>query len=307
LETPEVVADFLKTAVPLGVRKGVVSARLAVRRPTAALRPLPDFLVIGVGHGGTMSAFRYLAAHPCVVPSVRKEVDFFGRQYFRGLDWYRTFFPTRATRSLVSTLRAHPTLTFEASSDYLFHPYAAERTQQVLPHARFIAFLRNPVDRAYGHYLHMVRLGFEDRSFEEALALEEERITPDMEMMGKDPLYYPGPFYRFSYVTKGFYAKQLDRWKAHFPPAQLLIMRSDDLFHDSRQTYRRALDFLDLPAWEPKGFKNVRHPRGITVPHAPMEPSTRRMLTETFAPHNRRLEELLQREFGWDRPLGWEG
>jgi hypothetical protein len=300
------VADSLKPAVPWKWRRKLAWARVSLRGPTNTLRALPDFLIIGAERAGTGSLYRYLGEHPCVTRSVRKEVDYFSRNYYRGPEWYRSHFPLRASMSARALVRGRPMHTFEATGDYIFHPYAAERAREMLPDAKLLVLLRDPVERAFGHYLNMVRLGFEDRSFEEALDLEQERITPDIEMMREDPLYYCGPYYRFSYVTKGLYAEQLERWLAHFPAEQFMVMRNEDLFFDEGSTFEQVLDFLGLHRWRPREFKNFNYSAGVTVPHPPMSPETRGMLSETFAPHDRRLEELLQREFGWQgRSLGW--
>ena len=108
----------------------------------------------------------------------RKEVSYFTRHFGRGEAWYRTHFPTRA-RVAVRRRRLHAQVrSFEATPDYLFHPLAAARAAQLVPDAKLIALLRDPVERAYSHYRHMVRLGFEDLSFDEAIRARTNAPRP---------------------------------------------------------------------------------------------------------------------------------
>src|SRR5436189_26280 len=125
------------------------------------MRPLPDFLILGAQKAGTTALYAYLRWHPQVTGPSFKEVSFFDRHYARGERWYRAHLPVRR-RAVVG----------EASPSYLFHPLAPERVARMLPEARLIALLRNPVDRAFSHYQHEVALGREQLSFEDALAGE---------------------------------------------------------------------------------------------------------------------------------------
>lgn len=77
------------------------------------------------------------------------------------MEWYRSHFPVLSGRRKL--------VTGEASPYYLFHPRAAERASEVVPDARLISMLRNPVDRAYSHYRAQIKRVHENQSFEEAL------------------------------------------------------------------------------------------------------------------------------------------
>jgi hypothetical protein len=108
-------------------RRRLNRLRLALRAPTAAMRMLPDFIVIGAQRGGTSSLFKYLSFHPEIVPSIRKEVEYFSRyRGEHGFSWYRSHFPLNTTRT-----RAHAAgrqlLTFEATPTYLDHPHTPPR------------------------------------------------------------------------------------------------------------------------------------------------------------------------------------
>ncbi len=270
----------------------------SVRLASAGLRALPDFLIIGTQKGGTSSLYQYLIQHPDVLPAQKKEVHYFGWEYAHGEAWYRAHFPLRASMRVRRTLRRAQPLTGEATPYYLFHPHVPRRVADLVPQARLIVLLRNPVDRAVSSYLHQVRQGREPLSFREALERENERLAVEAERMASDPLYNSQAHRHFSYRSRGLYADQLEAWFAVFPRERFLILRSEDFFKDTPSTYAQAVDFLGLRPWRPPVFQryNVARKHGSD---ARRDEEARVSLAEFFAPHNRRLESLLGRDLGW--------
>ena len=273
--------DLAKRAVGPKRRRQIALARVRIRSLTSDWRRLPDFLVIGAQRSGTSSLYKYLSAHPGVVPSVRKEVEYFSRYYSHGDRWFRAHFP----------LRARSCQTFEATPDYLLHPLAPARAKSDVPDARFVVILREPVARAFSHYQHEVRLGFERLSFERALELEQERIMPDLDRLQEDPLYPPRHLYFFSYVTRGLYAQQLARWFNQFPRERFLVIFSENFFADTARTYEQILRFLGLPEHRLRTFANYSSRSSADL--SSIDDRTRRRLVDTFEPANRDLENLL--------------
>ena len=161
--------------------------------------------------------------------------------------------------------------------------------------------LRDPVDRAYSHYLHMVRLGFESLGFEDALRAEESRISGDMRKMASDPDYHAiESALRYSYVERGKYAMQLQHWFKYFDRSNVLLIQSEEFFREPGATFRRVVDWLGLPAWEPEVYDNFSYIGGTSPgPSAKMLPNTRRELELAFAPHNEALFELLGEDLDW--------
>jgi hypothetical protein len=271
------------------VRGAVRAARAGIRRSSSRLRPLPDFLLIGAQRCGTTSLYRYLAAHPHVLPALDKEVHFLSRHWTRGEGWYRAHFPLRARKA---GRRSPAPLTFEATPYYLFHPLAAARAAELVPEAKLLVLLRDPVTRAWSHYRHMVRLGLEPLSFQDAIEEEPVRLAGEVARLVSDPGYDAVRHRRYSYLARGAYAEQLQRWLGHFPPDRILVLRSEALFDEPARCYRAVLEFLGLPQWAPPSFpvhtKQSPLPRGMPA-------ETRRRLEEHFAPANRELEALLGR------------
>jgi len=246
---------------------------------------LPDFLIIGGQRCGTTSLYRYLAAHPQVRPATGKELQFFSLHYGRGERWYRAHFPTTppGVRS------------FEASPYYLFHPSVPARVAATLPEARFVALLRDPVERAYSHYLHTRSYGAEPLSFADALDAEEERLARALRS-GPETAAAHHALRNHSYLARGRYAEQLDRWFAVLPRERLYVVRSEELAADPAGTYAGILRFLELPPFTPAAF--ARHTRRVDVGPSQLTPELRARLRAYFAPHNARLADLL----GWPDP-----
>jgi hypothetical protein len=266
-----------------------------LRSLTGPMRLLPDFVIIGAQKCGTTTLYQHLAEHPNVLPASRKEVHFFDGRFGRGLNWYRGHFATRAARRIREWRREAPLLTGEASPLYLFHPHAARRLKAVLPGAKLIVVLRNPVDRAYSHYQRELRGGFEQLTFEEAIEREEERLRGERERMLADEFYRSYNYAHYSYKARGRYAEQLRAWFELFSREQFLILSNAELGRDPRATFERVHAFLGLPAWHPPEYTHHNAAR-----YGKMNPATRARLLEYFRPHNRQLAELLGREFDWE-------
>jgi len=270
--------------------------KLGFRYATSAWRPMPDFLVIGAAKAGTTSLYSYLAEHPSLIPAFRKELYFFDVNYHRGPRYYRAFFPSKQQRRRVTKETGSAAITGEATPCYLFHPRVAERVRRHAPNAKLIVLLRNPVDRAYSYYSMNHRRGVEQLSFEEAIDKEPERLDGELEKMMSDDHYFSRRRHHFSYLARGRYAEQLENWFASFPREQFLILSNSELKRDRSGTVQRALRFIGLPEMElaDTGRRNF-------IPYTPMADATRQRLVEYFRPHNQRLQELLGREFDWDK------
>ncbi|MEY2567268.1 MAG: hypothetical protein QOE35_1797 [Actinomycetota bacterium] len=261
-------------------------------------RVLPDALVIGAQRSGTSSLYKYLEAHPQLMPSIRKETEYFTFWFDKGDRWYRSHFPTQA-RMAAARRGGRPAQAFEATPYYLFHPHAPERAAAVVPHARLVAVLRNPVERAYSHWQHEVRGGRESLSFEEAIDAEPERVDTEERRLQNDPSYRSNRHHRFSYVGRGRYAMQLERWLAHYPREQLLVVRSEDLYADPASTFLRIVEHMGVDQWEPAEFRNHSYEGLRPEAGPPMAPATRTRLEATFEADNERLARLLERPAMW--------
>lgn len=270
--------------VAMAAREVRVRARIRAGRS----RRLPDFLVIGAQRCGTTSLFNYLAAHPDVRPSLGKELHFFTRHWRNGVIWYRAHFPP-CTDAVA---------TFEATPYYLFHPHAPYRAAEIVPSARLIVLLRDPVARAFSHYRHNVALGTEPLSFADALDAEPERVQPELERMVANPEYESRAVQRYSYVARGRYAEQIERWFEVYPRDRFLLLRTEDLEHDTANAYARTLAFLGLRPWTPPSFERLSQRSGRSQTADAVLASR---LEREFRSHNERLTRLLGPDYEWSR------
>ncbi len=265
------------------VRRGTAHA---LRRANASRRQLPAFLIIGTQKGGTTSLHEYLAEHPMVSPSTTKEVHYFDHSHHRGIGWYRAHFRPHS----------HPgEIAGESTPYYLFHPLVPELVARDLPDSKLIVILRNPIDRAFSHHNHERALGFEDLPFEDAIAREPERLRGEEERILADPRYRSFSHQHHSYLARSRYAEQLERWLRHAERDRFLILSSEDLFGDPRAVLAETQRFLGLEPDAPDDL-TARNARS----YAPIQADLRERLRAELEPHNRRLYELVGRDFGWD-------
>lgn len=300
---------------------------------TGAAGPLPNFFIIGAAKSGTTSLYAYLRQHPDVcMPSVKEP------RYFAYLDdpprmvgpgdresneaagvvydaaAYRSLFEPCAGASAVG----------EASVNYLYSRTAPGRIAESVPEARLIAILRNPVDRAYSHYLHLVRSGREPiRDFAQALAAEPERRRQGWE-------------WSWHYTKMGFYHEQLTRYLQYFDPDQLSVYLFDDFKSDPRSVATDLFQTLGVEdsfaldavgkhrqtgtprlEWFQRFLLNPDHPlrrasrslvpervrerlltmlKNANLSKPEMSPAVRAELTTLYTDEIHRLEDLLDRD-----------
>jgi hypothetical protein len=252
---------------------------------------LPDFIVVGTQKGGTTELYDQLVLHPQIAPSFAKEVHFFDANYSKGTDWYTAFFPRVPEPHLN---RPPGYITGEASPCYLFHPDVARRVNATVPRVKIILLLRNPVDRAYSHYHHEVRLGYETLPFEKALAQEDVRLQGEKAKMLGDKHYYSDRYMHYSYLSRGIYIDQVKSWFDVFPQEQILVLKSEEFFANTSSVMSQVHAFLGVPDVEM--MKPERHK---SFPYPKMDQSLRQRLLEHFKPYNQELYDYLGRDFCW--------
>ena len=175
---------------------------------------LPNLIVIGAQKCATSSLHRYLDAHPDIFMSKIKELDFFvaEKQWRRGLDWYRSQFPSAAP------------VRGESSPNYTAFPNlqgVAERMHSIIPHAKLIYVVRDPVDRMLSQYVHARQHGWTKLGVREAL------------------LDRSGPF-----QLRSRYWTQLSQYLLHYDKSQILVVDYDELAGATRECMRSIYRFL---------------------------------------------------------------
>src|SRR5438105_3652241 len=216
--------DIIETAKSYA-RASLNFSTYVYRRGTQKMRVLPDFLIIGGQRCGTSSLYYYLTEHPGIVSAFTKEPHFFDEHFTKGTGWYRTQFPTVLHKDYVKNVLRQDFMTGEGTPYYILHPHVPRRASEIVPRAKLIALLRNPVDRAYSQYWIEKTANFETLSFEDAINCEQARLAGELEKMLEDESYYSYSYRHFSYLTRGIYVDQLENWMRYYPREQLLILR----------------------------------------------------------------------------------
>lgn len=278
---------------PYFIKNAAKEAVTLARTATASTRVLPDFLIIGAMKGGTTSLFNYLASHPSVVEPRDKEIHYFDWNFARGCRWYRGNFPTsRAMRR--AKLATGLSLTGEASPYYLFHPLTPQRCHEMLPDAKLIVLLREPVSRTVSHYHYEVLRGRENLTLEEAIEREQDRLSGETKRIESELDYNSWDHRYSSYLARSIYIDQLERWVAFYPQEHMLILQSEFLFANTEECYAQTLEFLGLSEFTLEQFKRMNKN------HYPeVRDSTRDRLLTFFKPHNERLYKFLNRRYDW--------
>lgn len=187
---------------------------------------LPHFLVLGTQKGGTTSLQRIMENHLGLFMPECKEVQYFTLNNDKPVSWYADHYKNAGWKQKRGDITPF----------YLFHPKAAERIYKVIPKAKLIVLLRDPVDRTISQYFHAKRLGFETLTLSEALDAEEKRLTEGGSFS----------FQKHSYVARSRYLEQLDRYESLFAKDKILVIKSEDLFYKSNQTWELIQRFLEI-------------------------------------------------------------
>lgn len=285
-----------KRMLPAKTRKRINAAFRQAGIATGSMRALPDFLLIGAQKSGTSSLFYYLQQHPDVqLPTgITKEVHYFDHHHGRGENWYRGHFPLRSTIARRARKTGRPTMTFEATPEYLFVPEAPSRIVELLPGRKFVAVLRDPIDRAYSQYKMEVKKTLEKRSFDEAITAELDVLEAEQSSgvlaTDFDPLL-------FWYVRRGLYAEQLERWFAAAPVESLLVLGFDELKADPMGLYRRVLRFIGLREEVDVRLENINEGGYRRDKERRLSQETESRLRAFLRPHNERLVDLIGLDF----------
>jgi hypothetical protein len=178
---------------------------------------LPDFLIIGAMKCATTSLLYYLGQHPEIQVSSPKELNFFvaERNWGKGLAWYRSHFQKNIM------------LRGEASPAYTSYPrYAGvpARIARILPHAKLVYILRDPVKRMVSHFIHRSARGEERRTINEVFG------GSDIER----------------YLERSRYGLQLQRYLDHFPIEKIKILTTERLERSRVETLQDLFAFLDV-------------------------------------------------------------
>ena len=196
---------------------------------------LPNFMCIGAAKSGTTTLYDLLRQHPDVYAPSFKEPHYFDipSNYCNGIDWYdNTYFNSVKQQKVI----------MDFTPSYLYEINAAKRIFTSLgKDVKFLVILRNPVDRAFSHYLHSKRDEYELEGFLKALSKEEFRINA---ARLKDDYLSE---LRCSYVSQGCYYSMISKYLEYFPIEQFLFIHFEQEFVANRTaSIKKIFSFLGI-------------------------------------------------------------
>jgi hypothetical protein len=202
---------------------------------------LPDFLVIGAPKAGSTALHAALARHPGLYMSAVKEPKFFlsdgppparggpgDAQTYREHVWRRPDYEALFDEAAPGALRG------ESTPLYLHDPAAHRRIRALIPDAKLIAVLRDPVERAHSNWTHLWSAGLEPiGDFAGACEEEPRRIEAGWASF-------------WHYTGLGRYGEQLQHLYSLFPREQVLVLRYLSLVDSPAETLDRICGFLGV-------------------------------------------------------------
>lgn len=299
--------------------------------------PLPDFLLIGAPKAGTTALHDALGAHPQLYAAPVKEPKYFlspgmppDRAAHRGpgdAHSVREWVWRRADYERLFAAAPPGQLRFESTPFYLWHRASHARIAAALPHAKMIAVIRDPIDRAFSNWTHLWADGLEpEPDFLTACRLERQRVAAGW-----------APFWR--YLELGRYGEQLADLFRHIDPARLRVVRYRDVIDTPHATLDRLCAFLGVDTgvltglpdanvgrWAPDSAANTLLRRTIrtgaaagalapprvwriaqrpllaalqrsAAPRPQLDPEARAQLVDEFAADNAQLSALLGADY----------
>ncbi len=205
---------------------------------------LPNTIIIGAMKCGTTSLHDYLSYHPSVTMSRRKETNFFvhHQNWAKGLGWYRSHFPEANT------------VVGESSPNYARYPVfpgVPERMHRVMPNAKLIMCVRDPIKRMVSHYIHSYSLGRENRPLE--VAFRQRENNP--------------------YLLCSSYYYQLEQYLRFYDPEQIKLVVLEDLHDNPEEVLSEVFSFLDVPGYRDDRFLSAskKMPAAATRRRSPLK------------------------------------
>lgn len=194
------------------------------------LEKWPNFFIVGAPKAGTTSLYEYLKNIPEIYMSPIKEPNYFNRKTM--YDEH----PARKVRTKEKYLKLFRNVKDQKiigeASGYMRDPDAPKLIHKIIPHAKILISLRDPVERAYSDYLMLVGHGIITTSFRYEIESELQN--------GSNPSQWGIK------LDSGFYTIQLERYLKVFGHEQVKIIIFEEFIKDPKNTLNDILQFLGL-------------------------------------------------------------
>jgi hypothetical protein len=264
-----------------------------VQRVLGLVNP-PNAIVMGAQKCGTTTLHYSLAAHSKINGPVKpenskriKEVDFFynPKRWEKGLAWYFSHFT------------GVNGLFLDSSPNYLALPGCFWQMQSMMPNAKLIICLRDPVYRAYSQYNHYTQdlpdSTCWDWKYEKDFLTNIKMELQDIEtMLHQSPNTLESETSFSGFLLRGVYIHQITQLLNYYDRSQIYISITDHWHLNYKNELDNILTFLELEKEELPPI--IRHKRSYTV--EPFDNEAKEILTEFYKPYNHKLFEFLGHE-----------
>lgn len=190
-----------------------------------------NFFIVGAPKCATTSVYRYLDSHPMVFMSKPKELNYFSAEDIKeqGLYYKERVISTRTDYDNVFDKACGEKILGDASVSYFHYSSVPERIYEYNRKAKILIILRDPVERAYSHYLMDKRLGYIDTSFE-------------------DVFHNRGSFTNHfqQYFQLSLYFIPVARYMKYFGERNVKVLFDVDIMNDTELVLSELSDFLGI-------------------------------------------------------------
>jgi hypothetical protein len=217
--------------------------------PTKLEETWPNFFIVGAAKAGTYSLYYYLNEIPGICMSKIKEPYYFSPHFIER-------YPGETVTAKEEYLRLFENASScialgEASPSYLWDPDSPKLIHQAVPNARIIILLRDPIERAYSHYLMDTKFGAHEKksSFYHDLMRSfknQEKVS------GISSLY----------VEFGMYYEQVKRYFDEFGRQQVKVIIYEEFIQHQEETVNDVLAFLGVN-YTMTGIKKQYNPYSV--------------------------------------------
>lgn len=201
---------------------------------------LPNFLVIGVPKAGTTSLWHLLRQHPDIYMPKLKEPRFFvdipdsspRHKQVSTLEEYRRLFGGATSEKMLG----------EASAGYFHNVQDPSEISELLNNPKLVVILRNPIERAFSHFLFSKQKGLEPKSTTFRSAIRSKTVSVENGIRQRP------------YVEVGFYNRHLAKWRSSFKEDEINIILFDNFINNSVESVQEVYDFLGVDSsYRPEG------------------------------------------------------
>jgi hypothetical protein len=244
---------------------------------------LPNFVVIGAPKCGTTSLYYYLGRHPDVYLPRRKELHYFSSEQMVRLvggpgDAYIVSMICRTRKdyeSFYSGVQDERAIG-DISPSYFYFPEASERIRDELGSPRIVVLVRDPIEKAFSQYMHLIRDNRETLEFFDALKAEGQRIAEGWAALWR-------------YAESSIYTPRIQKYLDVFGEDRVRIIRFEELTSSRHATLEELFRFLEVdPGFRPdvsmtynrSGKPRLRFLADLIAKPNPVTSAARRLLPE---------------------------